>query len=66
MLLTGARADIGSAAGNGEDQALIAEDLDRAKDGVTADVVLLLKLFHGRQRPVPPLPLGDPGPEDGG
>lgn len=64
--LLGVWADVGAAARDGEDQALIAEDLDSAKDGIAADVVLLLKLFHGRQRAVAPLALGDPGPEDGG
>ena len=59
-------ADVGSAPGDGEDQAFIAQDLDGAKDGIPADDVLLLKLLHGRQWAVPPLARGDPRPEDGG
>src|SRR5215831_19501859 len=48
-------ADVGAAAGDGEDQALIAEDLDRPQYGVAANVMLLLELFHRRQRTVAPL-----------
>jgi hypothetical protein len=59
-------ADVGAAAGDGEDQALIAEDLDRAQNGVATDVMLLLELLHGRQGTIAPLTLSDPGPEDGG
>jgi hypothetical protein len=58
-------ADVGAAAGDGEDHALIAEDLDRPQYGVAANVMLLLELFHRWQRAVAPLTLGDPGPEDG-
>jgi hypothetical protein len=43
-----------------------AEDLDRAQYGVAANAMLLLELFHGRQRAVAPLTLGDLCPEDGG
>jgi hypothetical protein len=64
--LLGVWAHVGAAAGDGEDQALITEDLDSVQYGVAADVVFLLELFHGRQRAVSPLPLGDPGSEDGG
>ncbi len=64
--LSGVWADIGASTGHGEDQALVAEDLDGAKNGISAYIVLLLELFHGRQRAVPPLASGDPGPEDGG
>ena len=35
--------DVGAAAGDGKDQALIAEDLDRPRYGVAANVVLLLE-----------------------
>ena len=59
-------ADVGAAAGNGEDQSLAAENVDSPQYGVAADVVLLLELLHGRQGTVAPLPLGDPRPEDGG
>src|SRR5262250_171009 len=34
-------ADVGAAAGDGEDQALMAEDLDRPQYGVAANVMLL-------------------------
>jgi hypothetical protein len=44
--LLGTWADVGAAAGDGEDQALIAEDLDRPQYGVAADTMLLLELFH--------------------
>jgi hypothetical protein len=64
--LPGVWADVGAAAGDGEDQALIAEDLDRPQYGVAANVMLLLELFHRRQRAVAPLTLGDLCPEDGG
>ena len=42
--LLGVWADVGAAAGDGEDQALIAEGLDRPQYGVAADVMLLLEL----------------------
>ena len=64
--LLGVWADVGAAARDGEDQALIAENLDRPQYGVTANVMLLLELFHRRQRAFAPLTLGDAGPEDGG
>jgi hypothetical protein len=64
--LFGSWADIGAAAGDSEDEALIAQDLDRAQYGVAADVVLLLKLLHRRQWAVAPLALGNPGSEYGG
>src|SRR5215510_12862493 len=56
-------ADVGAAAGDGEDQALIAEDLDRPHYGVAANVVLLLELLDRRQRTVAPLALGDLCPD---
>ena len=64
--LRGVWADIGAAPGDGEDQALITEDLDSPQYGVPAHVMLLLKLLYGRQGAVAPLALGDPRPEDGG
>jgi len=64
--LLGAAADVGSAAGDSEDQALIAEDFDGPEDGVAAYVVLLLKLLHRRQWAVAPLAFADPGSEYGG
>jgi hypothetical protein len=64
--LLGVWADVGAAAGDGEDQALIAEDLDRPQYGVAANIVLLLELSYRRQRAVAPLTPGDSGPEDGG
>jgi hypothetical protein len=64
--LLGVCADVGTTAGDGEDQALIAEDLDRPQYGVAANIMLLLELFHRWQRAVAPRTLGDPGPEDGG
>jgi hypothetical protein len=63
--LLGVWADVGAAAGDGEDKALIAEDLDRPQYSVAANVMLLLELFHRRQRAVAPLTLGDLCPEDG-
>src|SRR5215510_5907400 len=63
--LSGVWADVGATAGNGDDQALIAEDLDRPQYGVAANVMLLLELLHRRQRAVAPLTLSDPCPEDG-
>lgn len=59
-------ADVGAAPGDGEDQAFIAENLDGTKDGIPANVVLLLELLHRRQRAVPPLARSDPRPQDGG
>jgi hypothetical protein len=59
-------ADVSAAPGDGEDQALGADDLYGAQDGVPAYVVFLLELLHGRQWAVSPLALGDPRPEDGG
>jgi hypothetical protein len=64
--LFGSWADIGASAGDSEDEALIAQDLDRAQYSVAADVVLLLKLLHRRQWAVAPLALDDPGSEYGG
>ena len=64
--LLGVWADVGAAAGDGEDQALIAENLDRPQYGVAANVMLLLELFHRRQGTVAPLTFGDLCPEDGG
>jgi len=64
--LLGVWADVGAAAGDGEDQSFGAEDLDGVQDCVTAYVVFLLKLFDRRQGAVAPLALGDPRPEDGG
>ena len=61
--LFGSWADIGAPAGDSEDEALIAQNLDRAQYSVAADVVLLLKLLHRRQWAVAPLALGDPGSE---
>jgi hypothetical protein len=61
--LLGVAADVGSAAGDSEDQALIAEDSDGPEDGVAAYVVLLLKLLHRRQWAIAPLAFGDPGSE---
>jgi hypothetical protein len=58
--------DVGASPGNGEDESFVAEDLDRSQDRVTAHVVLLLDLLHGRQRAVAPFAFGDPCPEDGG
>jgi hypothetical protein len=43
--LLGVWADVGAAAGDGEDQSFGAEDLDGVQDRVTADVVLLLELL---------------------
>ena len=64
--LPGVWADVGTAPGHGEDQALGSEDLYRVQYRVPADVVLLLELLHGRQGTVAPLALGNPCPEDGG
>ncbi len=64
--LLGAWTDVGAAAGDSEDHAFIAQDLDRAQYGVAANPVLLLKLLHRRQWAVAPLALGDPGSEYGG
>ena len=64
--LLGVWADIGAAAGDGEDQSFVAENLDRSQDCVSAYVVLLLELFDRWQGAVAPLTLGDPRPEDGG
>jgi hypothetical protein len=50
--LRGVWADVGAAPGDGEDQALIAEDLDRSQDRVTAYVMLLLELLHRWQGPL--------------
>ena len=44
--LPGRRADIGTTAGDGEDETLGTEDVDGAEHGVTADAVLLLELLH--------------------
>ena len=63
--LRGVWAEVGAAPGDGEDQALISDDLDGVQDRVTADVLLLLELLHGWQGAVAPLALGDPRPEDG-
>ena len=63
--LAGVWAHVAAAAGDSKDQTLIAEDLDSAQYGIATDVMLLLELFHGRQRAVAPLAFGDPGPEDG-
>ena len=57
--LLGVWADVGAAAGDGEDQALVAEDPDRAQYGIPANAMLLLELLNRRQRAVPPLALGD-------
>jgi hypothetical protein len=54
--LRGLWADVGTAPGDGEDQALIAEDLDSPQDGVPAHMMLLLKLLYGRQGPEVNLP----------
>jgi hypothetical protein len=59
-------ADVGAAPGDSEDHAFITENLDGTKDGIPANIVLLLELFHRGQRAVPPLPCGDPCPQDGG
>jgi hypothetical protein len=64
--LRGVWADIGAAAGDGEDQSFVAENLDRSQDCVSAYAVLLLELLHGRQGTVAPLALGDPRAEDSG
>ena len=64
--LFGSWADIGAPAGDSEDEALIAQDLDRAQYSVAADVVLLLKLLDRRQWTIGPLALGDLGSEYGG
>jgi hypothetical protein len=64
--LPGVWADVGAAAADGEDQTLIAEDLDGAKDSIPAYAVLLLELFHRWQWAVPPFALGDLCSEDGG
>jgi hypothetical protein len=64
--LRGVWADIGAAAGDGEDQSFVAENLDRSQDCVSAYVVLLLEPLHGRQGTVAPLALGDPRAEDSG
>ena len=65
-LLLGVWADVSASPGDGEDQSFVAEDLDRSQDRVTAYVVLLLELLHGRQGTVAPFAFGDPCPEDGG
>ncbi len=62
--LLGVWADVGAAPGDGEDQSFAAEDLDRSQDRVTAYIVLLLELLHGRQGAVAPLAFGDPRAED--
>jgi hypothetical protein len=64
--LLGAWAHVGTAPGDGEDQSFVAEDLDRSQDRVTAYIVLLLKLLHGRQGAVAPLAFSDPRAEDSG
>ena len=64
--LLGVCADVGAASGHGEDEPFAAQDIDSPQYGVTAHIVLLLELLHGRQGTVAPLPLGDPGPEEGG
>ena len=66
MALFGSWADIGAPAGDSEDEALLAQDLDRAQCSVAADVVLLLQLLHRRQWAVAPLAFGDLGSEYGG
>ena len=66
ILLLGARTDVGTTPGHGENQSFLPEDVDRPQDGVPAYAVFLLELFHGRQGTVAPLALGDPGPEDDG
>jgi hypothetical protein len=64
--LLGVWADVGAAPGDGEDQSFVAEDLNRSQDRVTANVVRLLELLHGRQWTVVPLAFGDPRAEDEG
>lgn len=64
--LLGAWADVGAATGDGEDEALSAQNLDGAQYRIAANVVLLLELRHRRQRTIAPLALGDPGSEDAG
>jgi hypothetical protein len=57
-------ADVGAPARDSEHQALLAQQLDRAQDGVPADIVFFLKLLDRRQRPGPPLAIGDLGAQD--
>ena len=59
-------AHVGAAAGDGEDDALLAENINGAEHGVAADAVLLLQMLYGWQGTAVPLALGDPGSEDGG
>ena len=47
--LLGVWAYVGASPGDGEDQSFVAENLDRSQDCVSAYVVLLLELLHGRQ-----------------
>ena len=55
--LLGVWADVGAAAGDGEDQSFGAEDLDGVQDCVTAYVVLLLELFIDGRGPFRHSPL---------
>ena len=55
--LLGVWADVGAAAGDGEDQSFVAEDLDRSQDRVTAYVMLLLELLDRWQGPLRHSPL---------
>ena len=58
-------ADVGAPAGNGEDEALGAENLDGAQDGVAANVVFLLELLDRGQWTGAPFTRRDPVTEDG-
>jgi hypothetical protein len=58
-------ADVGAPAGNGEDEALGAENLDGAQDGVAANVVFLLELLDRGQWTGAPFTRRDLVAEDG-
>jgi hypothetical protein len=58
------RAYVAAALGDGEDQARVAEELDRVQHGVAADAVLLLQGLDRGQRAGTPLPGGNPPGEN--
>ena len=62
--LLGVCADVGAASGHGEDEPFAAQDIDSPQYGVTAHIVLLLELLHGRQGTVAPIQVNDMVAED--
>lgn len=57
-------ADVGPTAGDREDGAFLAQQVECPDGCIPADVVLLLKLADRWQRAMPPLPCADPLPQD--